>query len=95
MRRLLARLGWLCSYCCAWDWTGWVLGGVSLTDLRPGKHFRFCRRCGEEQWRDFFAPPRNRMPDAEYCNEWSHEAREQRREEFDAATWGEFRKGDG
>lgn len=93
MRRILARIGWLCSYCYARDWTGWVLGGVSLTALRPGEFFRFCRRCGEEQWRSFAARPRNRMSEDEYQKDWSDDAREQRREEFDAATWGEYARG--
>ena len=91
MRRLLARIGLLCSYCYGRDWTAWVLGGVSLTGWQPGHHFRFCRRCGEQQWRDFVSPPSNRMPEAEYQDEWSDEARKQRREQFDADTWGEFR----
>ena len=92
LNRLLARLGIVCPYCYGRRWTGWVLGGVSLTALKPGHHFRFCRYCGEQQWRDFISPPRKRMRDGEYHAEWNAEAREQRRREFDAATWGEFQK---
>lgn len=92
VRRLLARLGIVCPYCYGRRWTGWVLGGVSLTAWKPGHHFRICRNCGEQQWRDFHSPPCNRMPEAEYEKNWTDEHREQRRREFDAATWGEFRR---
>jgi hypothetical protein len=92
LQRLLARLGIVCPYCYGRRWTGWVLGGVDFEARRPGQHFRICRHCGEEQWRSFFRPPRNRMPDEAYERNWSHEHREQRRHEFDAATWGEFQQ---
>lgn len=94
MRRLRVWLG-ACPYCYGWrQWTGWVFGGMSLTEWSPGRYFRFCQRCGEEQWRNFISPMpiRKRMPEAEYLKDWSHDAREHRREEFDAATWGEFRQ---
>lgn len=84
---LLARLGF-CPYCRGRRWTGWVFGGVDFTAWRPGHFFRICRHCGEEQWRSFFSPPRNRMPGNEYATNWTAEHREHRRREFDAATWG-------
>lgn len=92
LQRLLARLGIVCPYCYGRRWTGWVLGGVTFSQFRSGNFFRLCRHCGEQQWRDFAMPPRKRMSDKEYMTNWTHDHREQRRREFDAATWGEFQR---
>lgn len=72
-----------CPYCGARRWIGWVLGGVDFESLRPGQFFRCCRRCGEEQWRSFWAKPRRRMTHDEYDNEWSYDDRKRLRAQYD------------
>jgi hypothetical protein len=89
--KLLARFGIVCPYCYSWRWTSWVLGAVDFEDF-GGQFRRVCRRCGEEQWRSFGSPPRNRMSNDDYQRYWHAERREELRQEFDAETWGEFRQ---
>lgn len=77
-RRLLVWLGWSCPHCFSRRFTGWVFGGLDLTaHYRPASFFRFCRDCGEQQWRSFGTfKPLNRMREAEYIKDWSCQKRQ-------------------
>lgn len=73
MRKLLVWLGWLCPHCYRRDFTGWVFGSFDLTaTFLPAGYLRFCRRCGEEQWKYFgLLRPSPLMPYEEYRTSWT------------------------